>query len=198
MLLTQMPCRVEIDGLTVGHIKKGSCSRIKNLMASSDYFCVEIKSMGVGRYKELYEDEDGNLRVERGRYPNCWVHLTVTALPKAKSIEQKTSTTDVPATEPASQSAPAPSSEPVTRDPSKFVSFASLEKASTATTERSAPSEQRPAAKKGKGTFILMRVLCVILGLLGLGLSSTNRVFWLLIVVAIWGWGKAKMYLDDE
>jgi hypothetical protein len=70
--------RVDIDGLTVGYIKKGSCTHVKNLLAAPDFHSVTVDSMGLGKYKEIYEDEDGELHVEKGELSGCWVHIRVT------------------------------------------------------------------------------------------------------------------------
>ena len=82
--------RVEIDGLQVGHIKKGSCSQVKNLLASPDFLRVEVDSMGLGGYKRICEEyeedeydwysEKGPKRkvyVEKGEYESCWVHILI-------------------------------------------------------------------------------------------------------------------------
>lgn len=64
--------KVIVNGVQVGYIKKGSCTRVKNLMASPDFAGVEVSISG-GRYKYLcgYEDDNGNekLRVEKDKQP---------------------------------------------------------------------------------------------------------------------------------
>lgn len=56
------------NGIKVGHVKKGSCTRVKNLLKSPDFVGIEIKITG-GKYKALYEDENGKLRIEREQSP---------------------------------------------------------------------------------------------------------------------------------
>ena len=56
------------NGIKVGHVKKGSCTRVKNLLKSPDFIGIEIKITG-GKYKTLYEDENGKLRIEREQCP---------------------------------------------------------------------------------------------------------------------------------
>lgn len=56
------------NGIKVGHVKKGSCTRAKNLLKSPDFVGIEIKITG-GKYKSLYEDENGKLRIEREQCP---------------------------------------------------------------------------------------------------------------------------------
>ena len=56
------------NGIKGGHVKKGSCTRVKNLLKSPDFVGIEIKITG-GKYKSLYEDENGKLRIEREQCP---------------------------------------------------------------------------------------------------------------------------------
>ena len=69
--------RVEIDGLQVGYIKKGSCSQVKNLLNSPDFAGVRIADMGIGKYKRIREDDNGKPHVESGKYDSCWVHIEI-------------------------------------------------------------------------------------------------------------------------
>lgn len=82
--------RVEVDGLQVGHIKKGSCSQVKNLLASPDFLRVEVDSMGLGGYKRIceeYEEDEYDwysekdpkrkVYVEKGEFESCWVHILI-------------------------------------------------------------------------------------------------------------------------
>ena len=61
--------RVELDGIKVGYIKKGSCSQVKNLLKSDKYVRTTAETFG-GKYKSLYvwEDDDGDSheRIEKG------------------------------------------------------------------------------------------------------------------------------------
>ncbi len=56
------------NGIKVGHVKKGSCTRVKNLLKSPDFVGIEIEITG-GKYKAIYEDDNGKLRVEREQSP---------------------------------------------------------------------------------------------------------------------------------
>ena len=49
--------RVELDGILVGYIKAGSCSRVKNLLKSDKYIRTTAETYG-GPYKTLVETED--------------------------------------------------------------------------------------------------------------------------------------------
>lgn len=60
--------KVMVDGIQVGYIKKGSCSHVKNLMASPDFAGIDVEIKG-GKYKEIREDDDGKLHVDRGEDP---------------------------------------------------------------------------------------------------------------------------------
>lgn len=58
--------RVDVKGFTIGYVKSGSCSRVKNLLKSSDYAGKSL-DMGGGNYKRIYEDYDTEkLKVEEG------------------------------------------------------------------------------------------------------------------------------------
>lgn len=56
--------RVEVGGIHIGYVKRGSTSRVRNLL-KKDGVRVKI-DIGGGPYKELYEDEDGKIQIERG------------------------------------------------------------------------------------------------------------------------------------
>ena len=60
--------KVMVDGIQVGYIKKGSCSHVKNLIASPDFAGIDVEIKG-GKYKEVREDDDGKLHVDRGEDP---------------------------------------------------------------------------------------------------------------------------------
>ena len=60
--------KVMVNGILVGHIKKGSCSHVKNLMASPNFAGIDVEIEG-GNYKEVREDDDGKLHIERGESP---------------------------------------------------------------------------------------------------------------------------------
>lgn len=55
--------RVEVNGILIGYIKRGSCSHVKNLLNSPDFDHVKVE-IGGGKYKRLYEDED-KIKVEK-------------------------------------------------------------------------------------------------------------------------------------
>lgn len=57
--------RVEVGGVKIGHIKKGACSQVKNLLESPDFLGVRVE-MGGGNYKTVYENEDDKVCVEKG------------------------------------------------------------------------------------------------------------------------------------
>lgn len=56
--------RVEVGGVHIGYVKRGSTSRVRNLL-KKDGVRVMI-DIGGGPYKELYEDEDGKIQIEHG------------------------------------------------------------------------------------------------------------------------------------
>lgn len=62
---------VVIDGAKVGYIKKGSASRVKNLLASPDFDHIETE-IGGGPYKVVTEDGE----LDKGEAP-VWIHLTI-------------------------------------------------------------------------------------------------------------------------
>lgn len=55
--------RVEVKGILIGYVKRGSCSHVKNLLKSPDFDHVKVE-IGGGKYKRLYEDDD-KLKVEK-------------------------------------------------------------------------------------------------------------------------------------
>ena len=68
--------RVEVGGVHIGYVKKGSTSRVRNLLKKDD---VRVKiDIGGGPYKELYEDEDGKIQIERGEI-EFYAKLEITA-----------------------------------------------------------------------------------------------------------------------
>ena len=56
--------RVEVDGKHIGYIKKGSTSRVRNLMESGRVLSIHVEMYG-GRYKELVETDEGRPRFEK-------------------------------------------------------------------------------------------------------------------------------------
>ena len=77
---------VLIDGEKVGHIKKGSTSRVKNLLASPDFDHIET-NMGGGPYKIVTEDGD----IETGE-AHIWLDVIICTREeqddKIKAIQQ--------------------------------------------------------------------------------------------------------------
>lgn len=55
---------VYVGGVKIGYIKRGACSQVKNLLSSPDLSGVRVV-MGGGKYKTVYEDEDGKIKVDR-------------------------------------------------------------------------------------------------------------------------------------
>lgn len=55
--------RVEVKGILIGYVKRGSCSHVKNLLKSPGFDHVKVE-IGGGKYKRLYEDDD-KLKVEK-------------------------------------------------------------------------------------------------------------------------------------
>lgn len=58
--------KVIIDGVHVGYIKAGSCSRVKNLLRSGKVTSIHADIYG-GKYKMYYIDEDDKCHVERDK-----------------------------------------------------------------------------------------------------------------------------------
>lgn len=56
--------RVDADGVTIGYIKSGACSRVKNLLARPDFQKVELSKIKYGPVKRLYIDDDDNAQIE--------------------------------------------------------------------------------------------------------------------------------------
>lgn len=142
--------RVDMDGLTVGYIKKGSCSHAKNLLNSPDFVSVDLDYMHYGKYKIVYESEDGRYELEDGEYEMPSVAIVIKTrtadeeeTPKAKAPEIQTPITPPPVTETEIQR------DPFTPTPAQ---------------------QEKPVKQKTypKGLYILLNVLCVILLLLSL------------------------------
>ena len=56
--------KVLVNGVHIGYVKAGSCSHVKNLLASG-----KVSSYGVdiegGPFKRVYEDDDGDYQIEK-------------------------------------------------------------------------------------------------------------------------------------
>ena len=69
--------RVDVSGKTVGYIKKGACTRVKNLLKSPDFIKYEIDYIHYGKYKELkYNYDTDKYIVERGLFDTPQVGIT--------------------------------------------------------------------------------------------------------------------------
>lgn len=70
--------RVDIAGKTVGYIKKGACTRVKNLLKSPDFVKYEVDYIHYGKYKELrYNYDRDNFVVDRGRFDSPRIGITI-------------------------------------------------------------------------------------------------------------------------
>lgn len=56
---------VQADGLCIGYVPKGSTSHVRNLMKSGRIKWIDLK-IGGGKYKYVYENEDGKYELDRG------------------------------------------------------------------------------------------------------------------------------------
>lgn len=66
---------VYADGKMIAHIKRGSCSQVKNLINADDFIKVEAE-IGGGPYKYIFEDDEGNLFIDKNE-SEIFVHLTI-------------------------------------------------------------------------------------------------------------------------
>lgn len=86
--------RVEVGGVHIGYVKKGSTSRVRNLLKKDD---VRVKiDIGGGPYKELYEDEDGKIQIERGEI-EFYAKLEITAPGEPKPVVETQPPAEIPA-----------------------------------------------------------------------------------------------------
>ena len=60
--------KVIVNGIQVGYVKKGSCSRVKNLMKSPDFVRTDVEITG-GRYKQIIENDEGKTKVIKNERP---------------------------------------------------------------------------------------------------------------------------------
>lgn len=102
--------KVVANGVQVGYIKKGSCTRVKNLMKLSDFAGVDVSISG-GKYKYIceYEDDNGNekVRVDKGEQP-FYVDIDILIKEDAEDIApvQPTPVSSVSHYEPAAPKKP--------------------------------------------------------------------------------------------
>lgn len=54
---------VQAEGLCIGYVPKGSTSHVRKLMESGRIKWIDLK-IGGGKYKYVYEDEDGNCQLD--------------------------------------------------------------------------------------------------------------------------------------
>lgn len=60
--------KVVVDGVHIGYIKAGSCSRVRNLLNSGKITSIEAEIYG-GNYKILYQDDNEKYQLETGSTP---------------------------------------------------------------------------------------------------------------------------------
>lgn len=60
--------KVEIDGVHVGYVKKGSCTHVKNLLASPTLKEVKLDKFLYGKVKKIYSDDNGKLHISRKEF----------------------------------------------------------------------------------------------------------------------------------
>lgn len=56
--------KVLVNGVHIGYVKAGSCSHVKNLLASGKVSSYGVDIVG-GPYKRVYEDDDGDYQLEK-------------------------------------------------------------------------------------------------------------------------------------
>lgn len=66
---------VYIDGKMVAHIKRGSCSQVKNLISADDFVKAEAE-IGGGPYKYIDEDDDGHVYIDTNE-SEIFIHITI-------------------------------------------------------------------------------------------------------------------------
>ena len=67
--------RVQVNGVSVGYVKQGATSRVRNLMKTDG---VKLSaSISGGPYKSIYEDDNGDLRVEKNEIAQTF-QITIT------------------------------------------------------------------------------------------------------------------------
>ena len=70
--------RVDVSGKTIGYIKKGACTRVKNLLKSPDFVKYEVDYIRYGRYKKLrYNYDKDNYVVDKGHFDDPQIGITV-------------------------------------------------------------------------------------------------------------------------
>lgn len=67
--------RVQVNGVSVGYVKQGATSRVRNLMKTDGVKL--FASISGGPYKSIYEDDNGDLRVEKNEIAQTF-QITIT------------------------------------------------------------------------------------------------------------------------
>lgn len=105
--------RVEVGGILIGYVKRGSCSHVKNLLKSPDFDHVKVE-IGGGKYKRLYEDDD-KVKIEKdscGLFADLYIY-TRQAEPESTIAPASSAATSSPAAGSSySGSAPSPAAVP--------------------------------------------------------------------------------------
>lgn len=100
--------RVEVKGILIGYVKRGSCSHVKNLLNSSDFDHIKVE-IGGGKYKRLYEDDD-KLKVERdscGLFADLYIYTR-----QAEQEPEVAPVSTAAASSPSAGSVPSPAATP--------------------------------------------------------------------------------------
>ena len=157
--------RVDMDGLTVGYIKKGSCSHAKNLLSSPDFVSVDLDYIHYGKYKTVFESEEGKYELETGEYESPSVAIVIKTrtadeeeTPKAKAPEIQTPITPPPVTETEIQR------DPFTPTPAQ---------------------QEKPVKQKTypKGMYIFMLIFSIVFLLFSLMILMVDQVSGLVLLV---------------
>lgn len=70
--------RVDISEKTVGYIKSGVCTRVKNLIKSPDFVKYEVNYIRYGNYKELrYDYDKDDYVIDRGRFDYPQISIAI-------------------------------------------------------------------------------------------------------------------------
>lgn len=78
--------RVEIEGVKVGYVKRGSCSHVKNLLNSPNFKYVMIDKFIYGNVKHVYSDENDNDYIDVREYDSPVVHLLIVSEAPPESV----------------------------------------------------------------------------------------------------------------
>lgn len=78
--------RVEIEGVKVGYVKRGSCSHVKNLLNSPNFKYVMIDKFIYGNVKHVCSDENDNDYIDVREYDSPVVHLMIVSEAPPESV----------------------------------------------------------------------------------------------------------------